>query len=335
MKNKGVYILFLILLGVASVIYFTQKKSTIKEELKDFVIKDTASITKIFMVEKNNEKVILERKQGYWTVNNKFMARPDAIKTLLETMASVYVKSPVANAALPNIIKQLATNSVKVEVYKGDEKIKVYYVGNATPDQLGTYMMLENSKVPFITHKPGFFGYLSTRYFTSEELWRDNSIFLYDFKDIASVQVYYPLSPKSSYTIFNEGNNQFKMVDGLNNPIQSYEPEVAKEFVARFRKVKCESYVRDFSQQRLDSLIQTPNIVEFTVTNRKGEKNIVRLYKRPNFSQFLDDEGNVLPHDPDAMYGVLESSKQVVVCQYFVFSPLMMDLSYFFKKQAS
>lgn len=335
MKNKGVYIIFFVLLIIASIIYFTQRKSTIKEELRDFAVKDTASITKIFMVDKKNEKVLLDRKSNYWTVNNKFMARPDAIKTLLETIASVYVKLPVANAALPNIIKQLATNSVKIEIYSGNNKIKVYYVGNATPDQLGTYMILEGSKVPFITHKPGFFGYLSTRYFTNEELWRDNSVFLYDFKDIASVKVHYPISPRRSFTIFNEMNNQFRLVDINNYPVNPIDIEVVKEFVARFRKIKCESYVHNFTQARLDSLEKTQVFTEITVTDRKGNENTIKLYKRPNFSDFFDEEGNLLPNDPDAMYGVLENTKQVVVCQYFVFDPLMMDLSYFLKKTDS
>ena len=335
MRNKGIYILFFILLIIAAVFYFKQKNSTIKEELKDFAVADTGSITRIFMVEKSNNKVTLDRKSGFWTVNNRFMARPDAIKTLLETIAAVQVKQPVANAALPNIIKQLATNSVKIEIYKGDEKIKVYYVGYATPDQLGTYMILENSKVPFIIHKPGFFGYLSTRYFTDEILWRDNAVFLYDYKDIASVKVEYTDRPQSSFTIFNKGNNSFDVVDNNNKSLPGFETEVVKEYVARFKKIKCESYVAEFSANRLDSLKNTKCKVRLSVTNRKGEINTVTLYDRPNFGLFLDQEGNILPYDPDAMYGILNDQKQVAVCQYFVFSPLMMDIGYFLKKQPS
>ena len=335
MKNKTVYIIFFILLIIAVVIYFTQKNSTIKEELRDFAVKDTGSITKIFMVEKNNNKVTLYRKSNYWSVNDKYIARPDAIKTLLETIATVAVKEPVPKAALPNIIKQLATNSTKIEIYKGDELVKVYYVGFSTPNQMGTYMMLENSKVPFVTHKPGFFGYLSTRYFTSEELWRDNSIFLYEYSDIASVEVKFTDAPQNSYTIIQEGNNQFKMLDDNQKEISDFEKDVAKEFLARFKKVKCESFVANTSQQRIDSLLNSKSILRLTVTNRKGEANSVILYPRPNFTEYVDDEGNVLPHDPDAMYGVLNNSRQLIVCQYFVFGPLMMDRSYFLQKRPS
>ncbi len=335
MKNKWVYIVFFILAIIAVILYFSNKNGTIKEELKDFAVPDTASITRIFMVDKDNSQVKLERKENYWMVNGTFVARPDAIKTLLETIKTVSVKSPVGKAAMPNIIKQLATNSVKVEIYKGSEKIKVYYVGSPTPDQMGTYMVLENSSVPFITFKPGFFGYLSPRYFTDQVLWRDNSIFLYAFKDIASVNARYTLQPEKSFTAISNGNNSFTLVDNLNNPVKDFDEQLVKEYIGSYKKIKCESYVADFSSRRLDSLLKTKPIAILSVTNRKGEINSLKLFPRPNFSQFIDDKGNLLPNDPDAMYGVLNENKQVMVCQYFVLDPLMKPISYFFKKTAS
>lgn len=335
MKNKWVYIIFIVLTLIAAIIYFSNENGTIKEELKDFAVKDTASISRIFMVEKDNSKVLLERKESYWMVNNSFIARPDAIKTLLETIASVSVKSPVGKAALPNIIRQLATKSVKIEIYQGSEKIKVYYVGSPTPDEMGTYMVLENSSVPFITFKPGFFGYLSTRYFTDEELWRDNSIFLYSFKDIASVNVKYFSQPEKSFTAINDGNNSFSLNDYNDKPVNNINNQLVKEFIGNFKKIKCESYISNFSSKRLDSLLKSEPIAMLSVTNRRGEVNSIKLFLRPNLFQYMDDEGNLLLNDPDAMYGVLKGNKQVVVCQYFVFNPLMKDITYFLKRTAS
>jgi hypothetical protein len=48
--------------------------------------------------------------------------------------------------------------------------VKQYYVGHATQDNTGTYMLLTNPETdknyedPFVTHIPGFDGFLSTRY---------------------------------------------------------------------------------------------------------------------------------------------------------------------------
>ena len=334
MKNKWIYIIFLILVAIALSVYFTNRTSTIKKELRDFAVEDTASVTKIFMVDKQNNKITLDRKSSSsWMVNNKYYARPDAIKTLLETIASVDIQSPVAKSTLPNVIKRLATQSVKVEIYKGSELVKLYYVGGATPGSTGTYMVLENSSVPFVTEKPGFSGYLTGRYFTDEVLWRDNSIFQYSFNDIASVDVKITAKPEKSYSIFNEGNNNFTLKDYQNKIVTDFDIKTVKEYVAGFKKVKCESYVNEyFTSLRLDSLLKTSPIGSLTVTDRKGEKNCLKLYYRPNISGATDDDGKELPFDPDAMYGVLQGDKDVVVCQYFVFDPLMKEIRYFLKR---
>jgi hypothetical protein len=334
MKNKWVYIIFLILVAIALSVYFTNRTGTIKKELRDFAVEDTASVTKIFMVDKQNNKITLDRKSASsWTVNNKYYARPDAIKTLLETIASVDIQSPVAKSSLPNVIKRLATQSVKVEIYKNSELLKVYYVGGATQSSTGTYMVLENSSVPFVTEIPGFSGYLTGRYFIDEVLWRDNSIFLYSFNDIASVDVKITAKPEKSYTIFNDGKNNFTLKDYQNNAITDFDLKTVKEYVAGFKKVKCESFVNEFfSKSRLDSLLKTSPIGSLSVTDRKGQKNTLKLYYRPNISGANDDNGKTLPFDPDAMYGVLQGDKDVVVCQYFVFDPLMKEIKYFLKK---
>jgi hypothetical protein len=66
----------------------------------------------------------------------------------------------------------MAAKSTKIEIYSKGEKVKQYYVGHATQDNTGTYMLLTNPETdknyeePFITHIPGFEGFLSTRYLT-------------------------------------------------------------------------------------------------------------------------------------------------------------------------
>lgn len=336
MKNKLVLIIFLIFLIIASLVYFTQNKGTTKKELTDFAVKDTALVTKIFMVDKKNTQVLLTRENGFWKVNNKYVARQDAIGILLETIASVKMKSPVPKPSIENIIKRLATKSVKVEIYQGENLVKTYYVGEPTADQGGTYMILDNSSVPFITHKPGFVGYLSTRYFVDEKLWRDNSVFMYSFPDIVSVSVSIQNAPEKAFTVFNDGNNIFRLQDFNKKEVTGFNSMAVKEFIAGFKKVKCESYVNEFfSESRLDSLLNAKPLAILSVTDKKGEVNTLKLYLRPNFSGALDDNGKPIETDPDAMYGILNNERQVAVCQYYVFDPLMKEIGYFFQKTPS
>ncbi len=332
MRSKITLLIFITLLVVSAVIYFTNNNGTIKKELRDFAVKDTASITKIFLADKENHTVTLTRENENWRVNGKYFARPDAIKILLQTIANVDVKSPVSKSALNNVIKRLATKSIKVEIYNGNNLIKVYFVGESTQDQSGTYMVLENSSVPFVTQIPGFTGYLTVRYFTDEVLWRNNSIFLYKFKDIASVSVNIPSSTEKSFTVFNDDNNNFRLQDINNNEISGFEKQIVKEYIFKFKNVKSESYLDEFfSKKRVDSLLKVTPIEIITVKNRNGETNSLKLYYRPNIGEVFGDDGKLLPHNPDAMYGILNDNKQVVSCQFFVFDPLMKDISYFLK----
>jgi hypothetical protein len=40
----------------------------------------------------------------------------------------------------------MASKSTKIEIYSKGEKVKQYYVGHATQDNTGTYMLLTNSR---------------------------------------------------------------------------------------------------------------------------------------------------------------------------------------------
>lgn len=317
------------MLTASVIIFFNKNKGTIKKELSDFAVKDTSAITKIFLADKANNSVTLTRENYQWKINNKYYARPDAINILLQTIASVDVKSPVSNRVLKNVIKRLATKSIKVEIYKDKELSKVYYVGEATPDQSGTYMVLENSSVPFVTQIPGFTGYLSVRYFTDESLWRDNSVFIYSFNEIASVLINLN-DKKQSYTVFNDGNNVFRIQDADKKEIANVNVLKTKEFIALFRKVKCEAFLdKFFPEKRLDSLLKTQPFASISVTNRKGEVNSLKLFRRPNVGENYDDKGELLPYNPDAMYGILNDNKKVISLQYFVLDPLLREPDYF------
>ncbi len=174
-RNRIAIILVIILGSVSLWLVLNNKKSTLKKGLRDFALEDTASVTKLFLADKNNRSITLEKqKPGIWRLNNKFFARNDAVNLLLETMKRVEVKSPVGKNAKDVIIKALAAAGVKIEAYNKDKLVKLYYVGSETQDMLGTYMLLadpitlENSSVPYITYIPGFDGYLTPRFFTIE-----------------------------------------------------------------------------------------------------------------------------------------------------------------------
>ncbi|NTV83891.1 MAG: hypothetical protein HGA23_06265, partial [Bacteroidales bacterium] len=75
-KNRITLIIVLILLLAAAGLIITNSYTTLKKDVSDFSVQDTASITKIFLADKNNNEVTLERSpEGGWLVDGKYSAQ--------------------------------------------------------------------------------------------------------------------------------------------------------------------------------------------------------------------------------------------------------------------
>lgn len=330
-KKIWLYIVFIVLLIISAVIFFTNQYGTIKKELRDFAYEDTASINKIFLANKNNETILLERiSLNKWMVNKKYVARADAIKILLETIASIDVKSPVPKKSLEQITRLLATRSTKVELYANNKLVKTYYVGDPTPDHMGTYMILENSSVPFIVHKPGFMGYLTVRYFTDETEWRDVSIFPIPISQVFSISVEYPQKIENSYSIVRKSARQYELYNFKNEPIKNFDTILVKETAISLVKSKISRWITKSAKHKIDSLKNYKPIANINLKTVDGKKHLLSLYQKA----FIDRDTNnniIAEPDPDSMYGIINEN-EITLCQYFTFDPILIKISDFIKK---
>ena len=329
-KIKVALLLFAALCIISILLYLKNTSSTLPKELRDFAVEDTAGISKIFLADKNNKTITLVRKDGFWTVNELFSARKDLVDVMLKTICRLNVKAPVSKSTHNTIVKSLATSSVKVEIYQKDKLIKTFFVGGATPDNLGTYMLLEGSSTPFIMDIPGFFGYLTSRFTTDLNDWRDHSVFRYNFSDIANVEVNIPSAPTQSFRVSNLSNNRFSLESlAEGKQILHFDTNALKEFLASFKRLNFESFISDVSQKRKDSILKSTSLVSIAVTDGSGTRNFAKFYYKPNFTKKLSQDGDPFPYDPDRMYAFINQDKDLVNAQYFVFDPVMKELKYF------
>src|SRR6202007_95104 len=99
-----------VLAGVTAFILIKKaKKSTLDSESSTFKYSDTASITKIFIQEKNGATATLEKKDGLWMINGKYEARKKNVDLLLYTLKQIDVRFPASEKALPTVIGSIAT----------------------------------------------------------------------------------------------------------------------------------------------------------------------------------------------------------------------------------
>lgn len=315
--------------------YFNKnKKTTINEEASNFRVADTASIDKIFLADKDNHAITLERTAQGWMVEGKFPVRPDAIYELLLTIKNVDVKSPVSKSARETVLKRLATQSTKVEIYSHGDKIRQYYVGSPTQDYTGTFMLLTNLdegtnyEEPFITHIPGFEGYLSTRFITRLDDWRSTLAMNFTPPDMKSVSMAYHGMPDSSYTIELANANSFSL---KNNKGQALDFDMLKmkQYLAYFQNVHYDMLLTGTHDHTTDSLQNCLPFATLTIRDKSNQPyvyNFLHMAAAPGKNQKY---GVDYKYDPDKLYMKFDNDRELAVIQYFVFGKLLQTSAYF------
>jgi hypothetical protein len=332
--KNALSIITMCVLAITSVYLVTQyQKSTLKQELSDFAVSDTAAIDKIFLSDKDGYKLLLERKSpSIWMVNKSFEARPDAIQILLETIKQIRVKAPVGRSSFNNVVKRIAVKSTKVEIYQKGVLVKTYYVGGTTEDSMGNYMILENSAAPFIIYIPGFEGYLYPRYYAMPELWRSTAIYRYKSQEIKQIKFADFKNSKNSWELI-QNNNQFILKDYEGKSIANFDTLKAREFLTQFNKVNCEGFVNDIEPERKDSILKSNPKCIFTIVPNQGHQKELKCFTKKIMVETYDMNGKLMDVDVDRFYGMLNNNHEdLILLQNFVFDNLMVSVDFFAPK---
>ena len=297
----------------------------------DFAVADASQITKVVISDKQPSTVVLERVGDRWVVGEEqWPVRQDAIEVLLETLSKVTLKHFVQQSAVEQVNQRMEVYGRWVEVYAGDQLIKKYIVGTETPDMLGTYYKMAGSDLPFAVYIQGFNGYLTTRFFTEENLWRDRTIFGLAPKNIKAVEMALPAIPADGWMITRKDLQQGTLVEPANEAESwslvggEFEPlPVANSLelltvVGSIETLKYEGAIipSDNIWEKKDSIFSATPAFELYVHTVDNDILKVRAFwKRPDREQ-LDAEG--VPHqwDPDRFYAELPDGRMVLIQRY-------------------
>ena len=312
-KKQLFYLALIILMAVLVWFLSTDKKSTISVE-NNFSISDTASVSKIFIADRNGTTITLNRNEKNWVVNNKYGVRKDAINTILTTINQIRIQRPVSKNAFDNVIKNLATSGVKIEIYTNQETPnKTYTIGSSTANHLGTYMFLAGSETPFIVHIPSFNGFLSPRYGIqvnkiSEVDWRTTNIFSLKAEKISRVIVNHIQEPKNSFSLTT---GSMILLNNLGNEV-SFNQENTLQFLNVFKLLNCESYKDD--KEKIE--FATP-LHELIVNN-----DTLRTYAIGNGKLVKDKKDNFTVK---RMYATLNNGELMLI-QDYVFNKVLITI---------
>lgn len=342
-KNRLAIILTVILIAIAALLIWNNRYlTTIRGADAEFMVWDTASITKLYLADRMDHESLLERQGNGWVLNNEYKANTETVNQLLYTIYRVRVRMPVSKASHDNIIAQMASRSTKVEIYQyvprinlfnkiklfyHEKRTKVFYVGEATKDSSGTFMLKEGADQAYIVYIPGFRGYISTRYAANPDEWRDHTIFHESLADIQSVSVEFGREPSESFKVENTGKHQYMLTRLSDNTSVPFDTLKVINLLSAFSDLRYEALMtHGMKQHRLDSIINSPYLHHITLVTKDGEVQEMKTFNKKIESVFDIPEEEYID-DNDRMYGLVKDD--LVLVQYFIFDKVLKGLSYY------
>lgn len=349
MKNKKLLIIALILAPAAIWILMQNNNSTLKESESEFAVRDTSLVTKIFIADKQNHSVVLDRTSSGWLLDGKYNTNQRVVEFLLETMKRLKVKSPVPKAARDNVIKRMASIGRKVEIYQKAYRInlfdkykmfpyeklsKVYYVGDVTPNNLGTYMLIEDAPEPYVVHIPGFRGFLTPRFSPLPDDWKSHQVFKHNLADIASVSMDFFEIPEESFKIdILNSDGSYKLTALRDNKnVTRFDTLRLLNFLTSFSDLRYESRLNNLmSSVTIDSIMQSHPMFDVTLVDDNNDTTYIITYMKGALPDEVKDEiyNQLVPDDRDRFYALINDGEDFVLMQYYVFDKILHPLSYY------
>ena len=354
MKKKNIIsiVIIAVLVIIAGILIGNNRYlSTLRGEAADFTVYDTASITKLFFADKSGNQVVLQRNGNGWTVNDEYTANQNMVNEMLYTLNRMRIKMPVSIKKSDNIVTRMSSTNTKVEVYQmmprinlfnkvklfyHEKRTKVFYIGDVTQDNQGTYVLKEGGDKVFIVHLHGFRGFISSRFTANLIDWRDHTIFNEKMANIESVKLEINDDPDNGFIIKENGRYQYTM-NRLNGEPVAFDTLRVLNLMSSFGNVRFEAFLNDVEPVRRDSIINSPFQQRLTLTTKDGKSSSVTTYTmRANADMFLYSEDDLenfddMIKDPDHKYALLSDGNEFVLIQDFVFGKLLKPAYYYSK----
>ena len=272
--NRIAIIITSVLIVIAGILLWNNRYlTTLRGEAYDFTVRDTASITRMFFADKSGNHVLLNRTESGWKVNNQYDAQPLMIENILYTLNKLRIKMPVSLSSHDNVITRMAGTNTKVEIYQivprinlfnkvklfPHEKLtKVFYIGDVTQDNSGTYVLKEGADKAYIVHLHGFRGFISSRFSANPEDWRDHMIFSYNINDISSVKLEFNNQPEKSFVLNEIGQYLYEMKNPHDGSNIDFVTIRVLNLLSSFKDVRFEAFLTDIATERMTNPFLMP-----------------------------------------------------------------------------
>lgn len=270
--------------------------------------------------------ILLERKQDFWELNGKYRAREDAINNLLDALKKIDLQFIPNAAARENMIRDLAATGTKVEIYNHrGEVIKAFFIGGVTPDERGTFIIMDGSRSPAVVSLKGFEGTIRPFFIMPESDWRDRIIFREDPDRISELTVYYPGEEHLSFSIIKR-DQAYQVVTPWKSPggeDPAPRPGTVEAYLWKYRSVGAEALLNDPDLRK--SLLNKVPFVQITIRRTDHSEYSARFYP-------VVINGGERISQRIERYHVVDSEGDIWLAQHLLFGPLFQGIDSFFSE---
>jgi len=328
MKNLRLYIILAVLIIIAGIFYFSNTKGTLNLRNASFAIKSPDEISRIEL-SSNDQELVLDKRSGNWKVNNKYRATDKYVENLTEALSRITVLTPVSKAEKQQVSSILKKDGVVVEVFGKRRSIKKFYVGKPAMNREKTYMMMEDSNEPFVTHIPSFKGLIAKLFVLDESHWRNKMIFDYKPQNIETIGVEYPQESKKSFKAMNYHDGTFAIRNiSEDELLQDFNVDKLARYFTYYQRIVFEDVAVNLTKNEIDSVLNSSPFCIISVKDDSHHENKITIYRKPADIE-LDEFGNKLRFDYDLAYATLNNNQELITIQYYIFDPLLKEIDYF------
>ncbi|MCT4665963.1 MAG: DUF4340 domain-containing protein [Flavobacteriales bacterium] len=319
--KKNLLILLLILIGAFVIFYLIKRDGdTSRIDRYDFSIANIDQVDKIVITSKTPNVATLEKiDTKSWKLNGKYIANRNIVGNLLETLNKMQVKHPVPKNQMDGVLKQMVTSAVKVDVYIKNKKLKSIYIGKDTPNQKGTFMMIEGAKEPWAVFIPGHDGFLSGRFFTNEKMWRSKRILDFPGNDIAEIKMEYHKEKNASFIIDN--SNDKPILKNLLGDKKEGNTTKLGMYIGSFKKIACEGYIHEMDPVQPSQIMNMPKAFDLSILTKDGTKKTITAFEKSNLKKTDDGRGFYQVDDRERFYAT--DGESYFIIQLYVFDKLL------------
>lgn len=344
MKRNLFLLILLAIVGSVAIILWkqkTRKEGSVGDNFELFTVKDTASVGKLFLADRQGNEALITRSGKYtWLYQNRktgktYPANPEVLNLLLKTICDIRTRMRVPLSAEKTVINELSTNQVKVEIYdRSSNKIKAYYMGELAFNETGSNAIMEDSNVPYIVFEQAFVGDLQPRYTALERAWRDLAAFRYDPALVQNVNVNYFQAGQEqfSFEIARKGSDY--EAKNINAKTKTYPADLLKKDYAAMYLNNYSSLIaeqRVYNTVERDSLLANSDLFcEIKISQVSGQTDDLKLYPIDT-RKLAREDGKVSLREKIARYICIKNDgEDVLILQHDVISKYLVAYPYFF-----